>query len=268
MEKIIGFARQYYTLWNLSIVPVFSTVNGKHIKVGDRYNYTYIQNLSKDEESAIAKVKQRFNLNFVDVDESLRGVTQRSFSRYVKMSLPFTVFPFGKLMHENIIESNDVWQLMRVYEGEGATGGYDEHLTSIPVRRRVLARRRLIELGELVRYDHQDSKWVGNNLIDFNNKYATKATIDRLVKIKESKWLHSDGERIDLRLKEVKRFGFETQFGWTTVVTYVSDDGNEYIYKGGSAPSMSEEFINIKATIKHSEYRGVKQTMLQRIKIL
>lgn len=269
--KVIGFATTFYTLWNLTENKRFETINNQHIHVGTTFNYTYIQNLSIDQDTAISKVKEKYGLDFVDVDECLRGVSQRSFQRYEEKPLPFNVFPFGKCKFDLIEFCNDVFQLMRVYDGQGAIGGNKEFETSIPLRRRVLARRKLVELGELIRYDHLSDKFNGSTsewekvLV----KYITKGDLARKIKIEQSSYLHTEGEKIEVSIKEVSYVYYDSMYGRTYIVTYLSEEGNTYIYKGSNTPSVGEnEFVKVKATIKHNEYKGIKQTLIQRVKVL
>lgn len=223
--------------------------------VGTEYNYNYIQNLSKDLDKAIDKVEKLWGVKDPEVDESLRGVTTRSFSRYEHRALPFDVFPYGKLKYMPIMDSNDVWQLQRVYNGEGSIGGDKEFETSIPTRRRVLARRKLVQLGELIRIE---------------GKWLTKREIEHNKKVSDSVWIHNDGERVELKLLIVSKKHYDSDFGMVYVITYHDENDNVYTYKGGSPPYVENEseFFNAKATIKHSTYKEVKQTLIQRVKIL
>lgn len=74
MAAIIGFATEYYTLWDLTVEPVYQTdAYGKHWHVSNKTNYWYQKNISKDLE----KVKALYP--GVAIDDELRGKT-RSFS--------------------------------------------------------------------------------------------------------------------------------------------------------------------------------------------
>lgn len=113
-SKVIGFATQYYTLWNQAIIDKYETIDGNEVLVGRTYNFNYMQNLSKIEDKAIQKVRKMFKIADdveVYVDESLRGISNKSFSKYVAVALPYTVFPFGRYMHCNISNCEDVYQL-------------------------------------------------------------------------------------------------------------------------------------------------------------
>ena len=78
----------------------------------------------------------------------------------------------------------------------------------------------------------------------------------------------TDGEKVTLELKVITRYGFETQYGWNTVIIFEDVNKRQFKYIGSAPPKLKEgETVNIKATIKHSEYNYIKETRLQRIKI-
>jgi len=272
VSKVVGFASQYYTLWNVSENKQYSNINGKYYHVGTNFVYTYMKNLSKDENEALKKVSKQYSLNIdsIMVDEGLRGVTTRSFEKYIKILMPYTVFCVGRIKWLEISQSEDIWQLVQVYSGERAIGGYDEHNTSIPLRRKVLARRRLIELGELIRFDHTVKQWDDNfeQEVEVSKKYISKWDYSQMKKAENSYYLHTDKERVELCIKEVKRTGYDTAYGFMSIVTFENEIGENYIYKGSNPPNLEEEsFTKVKATIKHEEYKGIKQTLIQRVKI-
>lgn len=263
--QLIGFATQFYTLWDYHTEDVYATINGKHYKVGVRHIYRYMKNVSK----SLDKVKETYP--DLTIDEDLRGKTQ-SWERTEKIDYPHDVFPFGKLQGMFIAESNDVWQLTRTFDSD-----------SNP-RRRVIARRRLIELGELVAF-----KWTDDSKCNFYSdqdrpmvtclvprSFATKEQVARyeLQQLRAqqcdaSTHHHNNGEKVELELKCLESFGYESMYGYITILKCFDPKGNEYVYQGSSAPSISkEEFTKIKCTIKHGEYKGMKQTYIQRVKII
>ena len=89
MKKIIGFATQFYTLWDYEAVPQYKTDSyGNHHQTGVNHNYYYIKNVSTD----IDKVKTLFPS--VESDTELRGTS--SFTRNEKLDLPENYFWGGK----------------------------------------------------------------------------------------------------------------------------------------------------------------------------
>lgn len=179
-----------------------------------------------------------------------------------------------------IATSDDVWQLNRLYNDSKANG-----------RTRVYARRRLIELKTLVPY-----KWsevVTRYAADYRSpdepgyedwkasayqeevkyNYATPAKIEKLEEAKAraaaSGHFFTDGTRVDLQLRRVDSFDFETQYGRTYVEHYVAPDGKMFKYMGNSPADISEtEFTMVKATVKWDNYKGQPETKLQRIKVI
>lgn len=271
MKQLIGFAEKFYTLWDFSISENWSTTSdGKHYLTSIDKKYCYIKNISFD----IDKVTKLYpNL---EICNELRGVTT-SWGKTEKIDYPSAYFPFGKLQGCLISQSNDVWQLNRTY-------------TNSDARRRVLARKRLIELGELVRFD-----WVEKNVqisakygvevdggftdiieyADVKRKYTTISNYEYEMRKKstaienaKSVYLHNEGDKVTVTIQKIAQFSFETQYGTCYIVTYNTQNGDVYYYKGSSPMEMENDtFYTVKGTVKHNEYNGVKQTLLQRLKI-
>lgn len=284
MSHVIGFTNKFYTLWEHTETEIYTEHNGKQFLTGIKHQYYYIKNISFDFE--VAK-KRNPNCTF---EEGLRGkTTEWSYNQPIEY--PVDVFPFGKLVGEPITLSNDVWQLTRTFQSDKN------------IKRRAIARRRLIELGELVKYTTYETiqlrcecdtllngatpaDWgkyntsmlsvgreeivYGTNIVRHN--YVTVAEYDRIKGFEAKQaipFLHTDGEKITTEIKLVYSTGYDGNYGHVSIDTYTSKDGNTYIYKDGSAPNISkEEFVKVTATVKHNEYNGIKQTLLQRIKIV
>lgn len=89
MKQIIGFATQFYTLWNYEAIPQYRTDSyGNHHQTGVEHKYYYVKNVSTDLE----KVKSLFPN--VEIDAELRGTS--SFTRNEKLDLPNNYFWGGK----------------------------------------------------------------------------------------------------------------------------------------------------------------------------
>lgn len=100
MKQIIGFATQFYTLWNYEAVPQYKTDSyGNHHQTGIEHNYHYIKNVSTD----LDKVKSLFPN--VEIDTELRGTS--SFTRNEKLDLPENYFWYGKYAGKLIDEVLD-----------------------------------------------------------------------------------------------------------------------------------------------------------------
>lgn len=103
MKKIIGFATQFYTLWNYEAVPQYKTDSyGNHHQVGIDHKFYYIKNISTD----LDKAKSLYP--GIEVDEELRGKTS-SFQYNEKLDLPEGYFWAGKYagkLIDEIMESD------------------------------------------------------------------------------------------------------------------------------------------------------------------
>ena len=100
MKQIIGFATQFYTLWNYESVPQYKTDSyGNHHQTGIEHKYYYCKNVSTD----LDKVKALYPN--VEIDTELRGTS--SFTRNEKLDLPNNYFWAGKYAGKLIDEILD-----------------------------------------------------------------------------------------------------------------------------------------------------------------
>lgn len=98
MKTIIGFASQYYTLWNHHTEPQYRTDSyGNHHQVGVYHYFNYVKNISK----SLDRVQELHP--GIAIDEELRGQT-RSFSKYREIALPEGFFWVGKYSGKSIDE--------------------------------------------------------------------------------------------------------------------------------------------------------------------
>lgn len=101
MKKIIGFATQFYTLWDYEAVSQYKTDSyGNHHQTGVDHKYYYIKNVSTD----LDKVKLLFPN--VEIDTDLRGTS--SFTRNEKLDLPENYFWGGKYAGKLIDEIMEI----------------------------------------------------------------------------------------------------------------------------------------------------------------
>lgn len=255
----MGFTTQYYTLWEVGEpykkYTAGATVNG--VFSGSFYmaqDFCYLQNLSKDHDAAIAKITEisagQFTINL-----DLRG--HSTFTREVTGSrgndLPDYVFSFGQLAGQDIRTATDVWQLNRAKNEE------------IGKRRRALARRRLIELGELVR------NTVGNAFGDDGNWVSVKRLAylqDRAGKQAAGGHHFENGKRITVALRIVGRASYDTQYGTVYIREYMTEDGKLVKYKGASPLDITEDdgYVKITGTIEHGDYKDQPETRIKRYK--
>lgn len=107
--------------------------------------------------------------------------------------------------------------------------------------------------------------------------YVTPKYKDELIKNQEYKdllkslksgHLYSDKKRIDLNIKQIDFFSFDTQWGTTFVISYMSDDNELFKYMGNNPPQLNNDgYTTVKATIKHDNYKDIDETKIQRIKV-
>jgi hypothetical protein len=266
----IGFTEQYYTLWSVGEpYPAFYNQYEYDMK----QDINYYQNLSLDLEEAKKKVEAKYPNEKYAIDLMLRGESG-SYTRTLNgerlSNAPDWMFSFGKLKYQDIRIADDVWQLTRAYGSEKNK------------RTRLYARKRLIELGEIVRYDWVQTvniniNWGKSGMpenyqdVQYSRKYATLDQIEEIEKEinkPTSGHYEVDGAKVILELKEIESFGFNGNFGYTYICIYADINNREFKYMGSSPSDISKDtFTKVQATITHDNYKGA-ETKLKRIKIL
>jgi hypothetical protein len=249
----LGFTTEYYTLWEVS-EPIKrygagAVINGVfHGTIYWEQACIYMQNLSKDYDKAVKKIAA---LGEFAEDLDLRG--HSSFVRNVKtetIDYPDHIFPFGQLTGQDIRECDNVWQLTRTMNDDKNK------------RRRVIARHRLIELGELIR----------NTSFPGEDRYIVKGHFRRL-KERADEQLASGhffeaGKRIQLTVRRIGGFGYETQYGMCFIEKYITEAGQLIKYKGSSPLQLPDGFCAVAGMVEHSEYNGQPETRLKRMKLV
>lgn len=96
---------------------------------------------------------------------------------------------------------------------------------------------------------------------------AAKAELNKTTS--NSEWVSEVGEKVELNVIFKRVNWFETQFGESAIYSFEDENGNQIIWKTGTYLDVEQgSKISIKGTVKeHSEYRGVKQTVLTRCKV-
>lgn len=86
-------------------------------------------------------------------------------------------------------------------------------------------------------------------------------------KEKESEYGHfyNNGDKLTLGLTLKRKGGFDSFYGYTSIDAYIDENGNTLIYKGSNPPNLKNDSEVCSFTIKHSEYNGNKQTLIQRV---
>lgn len=108
----------------------------------------------------------------------------------------------------------------------------------------------------------------------FNNDIKQKAEEKAKALKPESQFIGKIGDKITVEAKHTHSAWFESKSPYTHRIetTYIHNfetpEGNVLTWKTGSYPEISSEKLTITGTVKeHSEYKGVKQTVLTRCKI-
>lgn len=100
-----------------------------------------------------------------------------------------------------------------------------------------------------------------------------KKESERKAVAEKSDYFGSVGDKVkDLELTYLRKVHYETQFGWMSIYLFEDSDGNQFKWNtsSGFEHALDEgEKIKINGTIKaHSEYNGIKQTVLTRCKLI
>lgn len=241
--KTIGQADQFFTLWD--VTKQMEYVN--EYQAYEKVTYTYFQNLSKDEGAAIKKAREKFGIENPVIDYSLRG--KKSWSKrsegFVVDEVPIDLFAFGKFQFTKISECEETSYLSWYYQE-----------TKSEEAKAVLLTRGF--------------KMYEGDLLSLESFKACKA------KAKERKFIDSlkgghhfeNGEKVEIEIKRIGGFSFESNYGTCHVETYASKCGLLLKYMGSSPADISErKYQAVKATIKHNAYNGESETRLQRIKL-
>lgn len=140
-------------------------------------------------------------------------------------------------------------------------------------------------VGNFDRYGKLTEKQVDAILVSKQKREAAlKAKHDQ--QVSESVWYFENGKRLNLVITDCKTIGgYDTDYGYVRIVECTISTGEKVIYKGSSFFELSdlmsiqkptrsngaenEDYnphatLTIKATIEHTEYNGVKQTMIKR----
>lgn len=106
-----------------------------------------------------------------------------------------------------------------------------------------------------------------------NQLIADTQETERKAQAEKSSYFGNVGDKVDgLEVTFKNEFFYETQFGGMCIYIFEDADGHQFKWNTSSGFGTSlekEEVITIKGTIKeHSEYNGIKQTVLTRCKLV
>ena len=241
-EIRFGREAKMYTLWRV--------INNKKF-----ISEHYVKNLSTSLEDAIAKAmkfaktENRDDIS-IDAPEELNEIKRGD-----------DVLRFGRNRDSRVSEIDSERYLIWLFRGaqrrdDNSGIWYETMSKSDPIR--IAATEILIERGIVV---------------EFNDRLMTKEAAENLKVLMEknsnSNFIGVLGERIEIDVTVEKSTYYETAFGTIFVFTMRDKNDNVIVYRGQTLCIQPGEQIRIKGTIKdHSEYKGVKQTIVQRVKIL
>lgn len=285
----IGFSTKFYTLWKVDVYEHWTVVNGVPLP-SKRTAYAYLRNLSFDLNKAKEKLQEAIGDQVFQVDLTLKGHSSFFIDTPIepreKAEQKEYTFTFGKLRGQDIREAGSASCRFRVgmeeYERQSSTYSADHEMKDAvwqleramkdesTARRKVYARRRLIELGHLVRRDWFEKMPVfdpynGENILtkEIKRKWMPKGLAKWQDEIGSKKGLwYADKARVELKITFLKEKMVETPYGVLYIMTFI--DGNDHIvtYKGGKAIALDKnETIVVKATIKHNR----NETYIQRL---
>jgi hypothetical protein len=269
-EKIMSLGPQ--TQYNIDLTlhgtKWFETEKEVHIAGQERdYTFTFGRFRGQDIRS-IGEYRSQTGLTFVQ-GKATSDSPVLSRSVYLYIGIVATLRREIQDFAEHIKFLKDVaWQLDRAVRMESTA------------RRKVYARRRLIELGELIRRDwfervpiydaatcdNPDSqvtyrevkrKWMPRGLAKWHDQIGSKKGL-----------FYSDKERRKLTIRQVKSKMLPSEWGTMYIVDYMDNEGHIVTYKGGSPiPEYKKgEPFEVTATIKHASTFHGQQTFIQRIK--
>lgn len=129
--------------------------------------------------------------------------------------------------------------------------------------------------------------YVGFNTEEVQNRVKEANNAREITEEKESRHYGKIGDRVELDLTVKASYSYETHFTYSGETSYIhtliDDDGNVFVWKTSRGLYTEEETeretrfnikekgdkLTIKGTVKaHDEYKGVKQTVLTRCKIV
>lgn len=267
MALKIGFANKYYTLWDVS--EPYKVYTSKHTYY-EKVDYIYIQNLSFDLDKSIEKAAM-LGCKTNEVDHELYGrsnsFSKKSSIRYDELT-GYQIPPDISVAMSgiDIRTCNSINILWAIYFKKDIVFNKENPVNPHWKRPIVYARQRLVELGELIKFD---GKYISCEKIE---EYKEKKKLEDIKNNATSGHIGENGQREQLNLKILEKFGFQGwdyryNMVWMNVHIFIDDKNRIFKYVGEKNYNF-EEFTKIKGTFKHSEYNGVPETKLQRISVV
>lgn len=83
-----------------------------------------------------------------------------------------------------------------------------------------------------------------------------------------SEYIGKEGDKLELEVTHKHTGSYDTFYGTTYIHSFEDADGNILVWKTSAYGGFEKDQLKIKGTVKeHSEYRGVKQTVLTRCRV-
>lgn len=267
MALRIGFANKFYTLWDVS--EPYEVYTSKHTYY-ETVDYIYIQNLSFDLDKSIEKAAM-LGCKTNEVDHNLYGksntFSKKSTIKYDELSgyqIPPDINTAMAGIDIRTCESTSI--LWAIYFKKDIVFNKENPINPHWKRPIVYARQRLVELGELIKFD---GKYISCEKIEeYKEKKKTQDIKDGAI----SGHIGKDKQREELNIKVLEKFGFQGwdfmgQMVWMNVYTFIDDKNRLFKYVGVNNYPF-QDFTKVRGTFKHSEYNGVPETKLQRISVV
>lgn len=234
-----GAGTKMYTLW-------------QEISSDKFYKTRFVQNLSIDKEQAWKRALEIANENeLFDYSMDHLKTIVRTDSGLIN---------FGKYYGKSVNEIPDTY-LCWIAEGcpiKHADAEVGEYTTykDISDLLRNNARQLAIEKGLFVEYN---GKYISSKLMEW-------------IQAESLGWgyHYPEKSKVNLDLKILKSTGYNTAYGYISIVTYIDTQNKKYQYKGANPPYIEdkESWFSCTATVKHDSYKDREICQLQRIKII
>lgn len=256
MSLAIGFTNVYYTLWSVRVDGVY---DDKGYLIGNNITSTYLKNLSKDKDQAIAKAKELGATDLVP-DNSLKGY--KNFTYYQpteeekqrKKDLEKqqeldrkenikTKFIEGKYSGKTFEEVNEIdteylwWYFSQLYEE-------DDYKKDSKLIKSVLRNK---------------FKWIREK----------DDELRRRNKFENGKYFE-EKEKVEVSVEVLYSESWEGKYGTSFKYRLGYETDKELIYLGSKDLGLKKgDIVTLKGTIKHKQYgTDMYETRIQRVKVV
>lgn len=114
----------------------------------------------------------------------------------------------------------------------------------------------------------ESSDFTGNIIMETIAKTVLATELHRIPKFNDE-YFGEVGKRVELEVRVVKSIGIDTFYGRSYITTMIDNLNHCITVFSGSFMPSEDTKLKIKATIKdHKDYKGQKQTIVQRVKVL